>query len=401
HLLHLSMAGDRVCIGERSYLDGGQLLAAATSRGCDAVHPGYGFLAENADFAEQVENRGLSFIGPSARHLRIMADKAEARRVMASHGVPILPGSEGPVSGLEEALRVADEVGYPVMLKAAHGGGGRGILIANSRAELNRGFNEITAASEVLFGKGDVYVERFLSAARHIEFQMVGDGVGKVIHFGARECSIQRHHQKLIEETPPPGIADRDIEEMASRCAAALAKEKYASLGTVEFLFQDGDFFFIEMNTRIQVEHPVTEEVAGADLLKLQLNLADKGQLDISQEDVELKGHALEVRINAEDENFSPSPGAVRHYLPPGGPGIRVDSHLYAGYEIPHQYDSLVAKVISRGRSREDAIRIMQRAVSEMRLEGVATNLPLHEKILADERFLSGEYDTSFLDRLN
>ncbi len=401
HLLHLSMVDDRVCIGERSYLDIGQLLAAATSRRCDSVHPGYGFLAENADFAEQVEKQELTFIGPSSAHIRLMADKAAARSAMAAHGVPVLPGSDGPVSDADEASRVAEDVGYPVMLKAAHGGGGRGIVAAGSREELQQEFGKVTATSNALFGKGDVYLEKFLPAARHIEFQMIGDGQGKVVHFGARECSIQRHHQKLVEETPPPGIPASRIEELAFTCAEALAQEKYGSLGTMEFLYQDGEFYFIEMNTRIQVEHPITEEVSHTDLLKLQLVLARDGVLEVSQSDVVLQGNALEVRVNAEDENFMPSPGLVRHYHPAGGPGVRIDSHLYSGYEVPHQYDSLVAKVISRGQNREEAIQIMQRAIAEMQIDGVTTNLPLHRKILSDDDFLAGNFDTSFLLQLD
>ena len=330
-LKHLELADETVCIGKVSYIDATQLLAAAISRGCDAVHPGYGFLSENVDFAAQVEAEDLMFVGPTAEQIGTMGNKAMARQVLRAAGVPVFPGSEGELSDVDELLSVAGEISYPVMIKASHGGGGRDIAIANNDSELRQAHENVVAQAKTLFGNGAVYVEKYLEHARHIEIQVFGDGAGRVIHFGARECSIQRFHQKLLEEAPPVGLSSEQLEDLATRCCLALARLNYRNAGTLEFLYRQGEFFFIEMNTRIQVEHPITECISGIDLVKLQLHVASQGSLNIRQEDIKFSGHAIECRINAEDEQFVPCPGRVTGYRVPGGPGIRIESHLFEG----------------------------------------------------------------------
>ena len=396
--VHLPLADDTVCIGKHSYLDQSQIISAALSRHCDSVHPGYGFLSESSHFALQVEAAGLCFIGPAATHIELMGDKAKARAAMTAKGILVLPGSDGEVISVDDACDCAKRIGFPVMLKASHGGGGRGIQIVDDEASLRSAFKGLRNEAEQLFGNGGVYIEKWLDAPRHIEIQVFGDGNGRVIHFGARECSIQRRHQKLLEETPPPGIPGARIAELAISCCGALAELNYSNAGTLEFLFQDGAFYFIEMNTRIQVEHPITESVTGIDLVKLQLSFASTGRLSLLQSDVCFSGHAMECRINAEDRNFQPAPGAVNQYRTPGGPGIRLDSHLYPGYIVPHQYDSLLAKVISTGSDRAECIARMERALVEFVIGPVSTNIDLQRLILRDARFRSGELDTHFLE---
>ena len=395
--LHLPLANDTVCIGKHSYLDSSQIISAAMIKNCDGVHPGYGFLSESSDFALQVEEAGLCFIGPAAPHIELMGDKAKARAAMIAKGIPVLPGSDGEVTRLDDACDCAERIGFPVMVKASHGGGGRGIQIFDDEASLRSAFEGLRNEAEQLFGNGGVYIEKWLDAPRHIEIQVFGDGNGRVIHFGARECSIQRRHQKLLEETPPPGIQVDRITGLAMSCCEALADLKYSNAGTLEFLFQDGEFYFIEMNTRIQVEHPVTEMITGIDLVKQQI-LASSGHLPLVQSDICFSGHAMECRINAEGRNFQPAPGPVNQYRTPGGPGIRLDSHLYPGYVVPHQYDSLLAKLISTGSDRAECIARMERALAEFVIGPLSTNIDLQRLILRDARFRSGELDTHFLE---
>ena len=395
--MHLALADQTVCVGKNSYLDSAQIISAALIRGCDGVHPGYGFLSENSDFASKVSESGLCFIGPSAEHIALMGDKAKARSAMKKRGIPVLPGSDDAVAGVGEAIDCAKFIGFPVMLKASYGGGGRGIRFVDSEEELRNTFSELGNEAEQLFGNGNLYIEKWLEAPRHIEIQIFGDGMGRVIHFGARECSIQRRHQKLIEETPPPGIPISLLDRVAEASCRALSELKYSNAGTLEFLFQDGVFHFIEMNTRIQVEHPITELVTGIDLVKLQISFASSGKLPLKQKDIRSKGHAMECRINAEDVEFQPALGSVNEYSVPGGPGVRLDSHLYAGYAVPHQYDSLLAKVITSGNDREESIVRMKGALGELVIKPLRTNIGLQKSILNDVRFMSGDLNTNFL----
>ena len=397
-LLHLRLADHQICIGEESYLDGRQLISAALVTGCDAIHPGYGFLSENAEFVLSVESAGLIFVGPAASHIALMGDKVVARRAMAKAGLPTLPGSETAISDEKELLAVAQEIGFPVMLKAAYGGGGMGIRLAKDQTSLEGVFASLVMQSENLFGKADIYLEKYVVDARHIEIQVFGDGEGAVVYFGARECSIQRRRQKLLEETPPHGIPQNVIDELAQKCCDVLGQMQYASAGTLEFLYADSQFFFIEMNTRIQVEHPVTESVFGVDLVKLQLHLAAGNKVPRSQATIASYGHAIECRINADEQNFVPSPGTISRLHLPGGAGVRIDSHLYEGYKVPYQYDSLVAKLITIGAERSEAVSRMANALVEVEVRGISTNVDLLKKILADESFVVGQYTTSLLD---
>ena len=397
-LLHLRLADHQICIGEHSYLDGKQLISAAMVTGCDAIHPGYGFLSENAEFVRSLEAAGLIFVGPAASHITLMGDKIVARKALANAGLPTLPGSESAISDERELLAVAKKVGFPVMLKAAHGGGGMGIQLVKDEFSLEEVFFSLVRQAKSLFGNSEIYLEKYLVNARHIEIQVFGDGEGSVVSYGARECSIQRRHQKLLEETPPHGIPQEVIDDLAQRCCNVLGQMQYASAGTLEFLYTDGQFFFIEMNTRIQVEHPVTESVFGVDLVKLQLQLAAGLQVPRSQASITSFGHAIECRINAEDENFMPSPGVVSRLHLPGGNGVRIDSHLYEGYCVPHRYDSLVAKLITTGAERSEAVSRMATALDELEVFGISTNVDLLKKILADETFIAGRYTTGFLD---
>jgi len=399
NLLHLALADRTVCIGETSYLDGGQLLAAALTHGCDALHPGYGLLSEDAGFAAMVEEHGLTFVGPTPQQVELMGDKARARETLAGAGIPVLPGSEGAVGNADAARQVAAEIGYPVLLKASHGGGGRGIVVVEAPAALESAMKKVAAEADAFFGRADFYLEKYLPDSRHIEIQVAGDGLGRVIHLGARECSIQRRHQKLIEESPPPGISASDLNQLALLCCETLAGLNYRNAGTLEFLYAENAFYFIEMNTRIQVEHPVTEVLTGQDLVKLQLQLAAGEPLSLEQVDIEGRGHAIECRINAEDENFVPSPGPVDVLKIPGGMGVRFDSHLYAGYTVPHYYDSLLGKLIVTGRDREEAIARMKRALIELKIEPIANNVPLHLQVLSDSDFVAARLSTRFLER--
>jgi acetyl-CoA carboxylase biotin carboxylase subunit len=393
---YLDLADDRVCIGRQSYLEGDQIISAALAWQCDALHPGYGFLSENADFARDVEAAGLNYVGPTPEAIALMADKSSGRRSMAEAGVPVLPGSDD-LTSIEDAIRQAGDMGYPVMLKASHGGGGRGMSVLGDEAALVSVFESLRSEADAAFSNGALYLERYMDAPRHIEIQVAGDGAGAVIHLGARECSIQRRHQKLLEEAPPPGIDSEVIDALASDCCDVLSAMKYRSLGTLEFLYQDGSFYFIEMNTRIQVEHPVTEAVCDIDLVDLQLQIADSGKLPLQQAEISLEGHAIECRINAEDSEFRPSPGEIDRLRLPGGPGVRFDSHIYQGYSVSHHYDSMIGKLIGSGVSREVAISRMRAALTEMDLGSLGSNLPLHREIMDDPRFLDGSYNTRFL----
>ena len=404
--LHVRMADERVCIGppsaEESYLNIPAVIGAAMTLKADALHPGYGFLSENGDFAEACQSSGITFIGPRVRAIRLMGDKPRARKLMARAEIPVLPGSIGAVNGVEDAKKVARDVGYPVLLKAAAGGGGRGLRIARNDAELLRVFQVAQAEGEASFGRGEMYVEKYLDRARHIEFQIVADQHKRVIHLGERDCSIQRRYQKVIEETPSTAL-DPELREQMGRIAVRAAEVVgYNNVGTIEFLLSaDRKFYFIEMNTRLQVEHPVTEMTTGIDVVQESLRIAAGEPLDVAQEAVEFRGHAIECRINAEDpETQLPSPGTVTAFVPPGGFGVRVDTHLYAGYTIPIYYDSLIAKVIAHGRDRDDALARMRAALGECIIEGIKTNVPLHLRILDHPDFRSGNTHTKFLEEM-
>ena len=405
NLKHVLLADESVCIGPplsaKSYLNMPSIIAAAELTDAAAIHPGYGFLSENADFAERVEQSGFVFIGPKAETIRMMGDKVSAIRIMKEAGVPCVPGSGAPL-GLDndENLRIAKEIGYPVIIKASGGGGGRGMRVVHNAAALLHSINVTRSEALAAFGNDQVYMEKFLEKPRHIEFQVLADHHGNVIHLGERDCSMQRRHQKVIEEAPAPGITSAQREMMGERVVEACRKVGYRSAGTLEFLYQDGELYFIEMNTRIQVEHPVTELITGIDLVKAQLMIAAGEKLPWTQRDVVLRGAALECRINAEDaKTFMPSPGPVRLWHAPGGPGIRVDSHLYSGYSVPPNYDSLVAKIISYGEDRGTAIARMRNALAEMVVEGIRTNAALHQEILAHAAFQRGGLDIHYLER--
>jgi len=377
------------------------IISAAEVTDSVAIHPGYGFLSENADFAERVEKSGFEFVGPRAETIRLMGDKVSAIRVMKQYGVPCVPGSDGPLTqDADENLRVARDLVYPVIIKASGGGGGRGMRVVHSEASLLNAINITQAEARAAFGNEQVYMEKFLERPRHIEFQLLADAHGNVIHLGERDCSMQRRHQKVIEEAPAPGISARQRRTMGERCVEACRSVGYRSAGTLEFLYQDGEFYFIEMNTRIQVEHPVTEAITGIDLVKAQLLIAAGEKLPYVQSDVQIRGHAIECRINAEDaKTFVPSPGPVRLWHAPGGPGIRVDSHVYSGYSVPPNYDSLIGKLIAHGESRDAAIARMKNALAEMVIEGIKTNVPLHQEIFNHAAFRNGGLDIHYLER--
>ncbi|MCE2872624.1 MAG: acetyl-CoA carboxylase biotin carboxylase subunit [Xanthomonadales bacterium] len=405
NLKHVLLADESVCIGPppsaKSYLHMPAIISAAELTDAAAIHPGYGFLSENADFAERVEKSGFIFIGPKAETIRLMGDKVSAIKTMKAHGVPCVPGSGEPL-GLDgdENLRIAKDIGYPVIIKASGGGGGRGMRVVHNAAALLHSINVTRSEALAAFGNDQVYMEKFLEKPRHIEFQVLADHHGNVIHLGERDCSMQRRHQKVIEEAPAPGITAAQRARMGERVVEACRAVGYRNAGTLEFLYEDGEFYFIEMNTRIQVEHPVTELVTGIDLVKAQLMIAAGEKLPWTQSDIVLRGHALECRINAEDpKTFMPSPGPVRLWHAPGGPGIRVDSHLYSGYSVPPNYDSLIAKLISHGDTRDTAIARMRNALAEMVVEGIKTNAALHQEILAHAAFQQGGLDIHYLER--
>ena len=405
NLKHVLLADESVCIGPpasaKSYLHMPAIISAAELTDAAAIHPGYGFLSENADFAERVEKSGFIFIGPKAETIRLMGDKVSAIKTMKTYGVPCVPGSGEPL-GLDgdENLRIAKDIGYPVIIKASGGGGGRGMRVVHNAAALLHSVNVTRSEALAAFGNDQVYMEKFLEKPRHIEFQVLADHHGNVIHLGERDCSMQRRHQKVIEEAPAPGITAAQRARMGERVVEACRAVGYCNAGTLEFLYEDGEFYFIEMNTRIQVEHPVTELVTGIDLVKAQLMIAAGETLPWTQSDIVLRGHALECRINAEDpKTFMPSPGPVRLWHAPGGPGIRVDSHLYSGYSVPPNYDSLIGKLISYGDTRDTAIARMRNALAEMVVEGIKTNAALHQEILAHAAFQQGGLDIHYLER--
>ncbi|GMU69117.1 MAG: acetyl-CoA carboxylase biotin carboxylase subunit [Steroidobacteraceae bacterium] len=404
-LKHVLLADESVCIGPppspQSYLNMPAIISAAEVTDAVAIHPGYGFLSENADFAERVEKSGFTFIGPKSEVIRLMGDKVSAIKVMKSHGVPCVPGSDGPLGkDNDENLRIARAIGYPVIIKASGGGGGRGMRVVHSEGALLNAVALTQAEARAAFGNDQVYMEKFLERPRHIEFQVVGDNYGNVVHLGERDCSMQRRHQKVIEEAPAPGISEKQRREMGERVVAACTAVGYRSAGTLEFLYQDGEFYFIEMNTRIQVEHPVTEMITGIDLVKLQLLIAAGEKLPFAQQDIEFRGHAIEARINAEDpKTFMPSPGPVKLWHAPGGPGIRIDSHLYSGYNVPPNYDSLIGKLIAYGDTRDTAIARMKMALAEMVVEGIKTNAALHREIFNHAAFRAGGLDIHYLER--
>jgi acetyl-CoA carboxylase biotin carboxylase subunit len=402
---YVKLADEAVCIGPaasaQSYLNMPAIISTAEVTDAEAIHPGYGFLSENADFAERVERSGFVFIGPTPESIRIMGDKVSAKQAMIKSGVPCVPGSEGALpEDSKEIIRQARAIGYPVIIKAAGGGGGRGMRVVHTEAALLHAVQTTRAEAGAAFGNPAVYMEKFLENPRHVEIQVLCDEHKNAVWLGERDCSMQRRHQKIIEEAPAPGIPRRVIERIGDRCTAACKKIGYRGAGTFEFLYENGEFYFIEMNTRVQVEHPVTELVTGVDIVKEQLKIAAGEKLSFRQEDLVVRGHAVECRINAEDpRTFMPSPGKVDVWHPPGGPGIRVDSHLYSGYTVPPFYDSLVAKVISHGDTRESAIARMRIALTEMVVDGIKTNIPLHQELCQDAPFLQGGTDIHYLEK--
>lgn len=402
--MHVRLADESVCIGppaaRDSYLNVAAILSAASITGAEAIHPGYGFLSENASFAEMVEAHGFTFIGPTAEHIRMMGDKIAAKQAMKSLGVPLVPGSDGELANLEEAREVAERIRYPVLIKAAAGGGGRGMKVAQNADELEEAWRVARTEAKAAFGNDAVYMEKYLDRPRHIELQVLADTHGNVVHFGERDCSLQRRHQKLVEEAGSPVLTAAERDALGAQVTQGLSKLGYRNAGTLEFLWQDGQFAFIEMNTRLQVEHPVTEMVCGIDLVKEQLRVAAGETLGYTQSDIAFSGHAIECRITAEDpETFAPSPGRVNTYHAPGGLGVRVDSALYSGYAVPPHYDSLVAKLVVHGKTRAEAIARMRRALEEMVVDGIRTTLPLHQRIMADPQFQSGDYTIHWLER--
>ncbi len=402
--MHVRLADESVCIGppsaRDSYLNIPAILSAAAITGADAIHPGYGFLSENARFAEMVEAHGLTFIGPAPAHIRMMGDKIAAKTAMAGLDVPLVPGSDGAVADLAEARAVAARIGYPVLIKAAAGGGGRGMKVAARDAEIEEAWRVARTEAASAFGNDQVYIEKYLDRPRHVELQVLADGHGNVVHFGERDCSLQRRHQKLLEEAGSPALDAAARDALGARVTGALARLGYRNAGTLEFLYQDGQFAFIEMNTRLQVEHPVSEAIAGVDLVQEQIRLAAGEPLGYGQADIRFSGHAIECRINAEDPlTFAPTPGRVKVFHPPGGPGVRVDSALYAGYVVPPYYDSLVAKLIVHAPSRPEAIARLARALDEFVIDGIKTTLPLHQRIVRDKEFVAGDYTIHWLER--
>ena len=402
--MHVRMADESVCVGPpsglESYLSMPAILAACEISGAQAIHPGYGFLSENANFVQAVEDHGLKFIGPTAEHIRIMGDKITAKDTMKALGVPCVPGSDGGVDCLNDAHEVAADIGFPVIIKATAGGGGRGMKVARTAKELESAFLTARAEGKAAFGNDEVYIEKYLTTPRHIEIQVFGDGKGRAVHLGERDCSLQRRHQKVLEEAPGPCISEKERKLIGKTCADAVAKIDYIGAGTIEFLYENGEFYFIEMNTRLQVEHPVTEAIFGVDLVREQICVASGQPLSFVQEQLEINGHSIEVRINAEKlPNFSPSPGKVTAYHAPGGLGVRMDSAIYNGYSIPPYYDSLIGKLIVHGENRKEAIARLRRALGELIIDGIDTTIPLFEELLNEGDIVNGDYNIHWLEK--
>ena len=402
--MHVRMADESVCIGPASstssYLNKAAIISACEITGAQAVHPGYGFLSENAAFAQALEDHGITFIGPSAEHIRIMGDKITAKDTAKALGIPVVPGSEGGVPDFETAIGTAAAIGFPVIIKATAGGGGRGMKVAKNAEELEVAFRTARSEAKAAFGNDEVYIEKYLQKPRHIEIQVFGDGKGKAVHLGERDCSLQRRHQKVFEEAPGPVITPKMRAEIGTICAEAVAKINYIGAGTVEFLYEDGEFYFIEMNTRLQVEHPVTEAIFGVDLVREQIRVAAGLPMSFEQSDLEINGHAIEVRINAEKlPNFAPCPGKVRVFHAPGGLGVRMDSALYGGYSIPPYYDSLIGKLIVHGRDRPEALARLKRALGELIIDGIDTTVPLFHHLLAEPDIQTGDYNIHWLEK--
>ncbi len=404
-LLPVRLADEAICIGPApspaSYLNIPAIITAAEITDAVGIHPGYGFLAENADFAERVEESGFTFIGPRPETIRLMGDKVSAIKAMKDAGVPCVPGSDGPLGDDDKQnLKIARDIGYPVIIKAAGGGGGRGMRVVHSEASLLNAISLTRTEAGTAFNNSTVYMEKYLEKPRHIEIQVLADGQGNAIHLGERDCSMQRRHQKVLEEAPAPGITPEQRQKIGKICVDACLRINYRGAGTFEFLYQDGEFYFIEMNTRVQVEHPITEMITGIDIVREQLKIASGQKLTIKQEDVVIKGHAIECRINAEDpKTFIPCPGKITWYHAPGGPGIRIDSHIYSSYQVPPNYDSLIAKIISFGNNRHDAIRRMRNALSEVVIDGIKTNIPLHQDLIQDTNFKQGGTTIHYLEQ--
>jgi acetyl-CoA carboxylase biotin carboxylase subunit len=401
--MHVRLADESICIGpaaaSESYLNTHALLSAATVSNADAIHPGYGFLSENADFAAMVEEHGFTFIGPSPDHIRLMGDKIAAKQALQEVGIPVVPGSDGEVTSVEDARRIAQDIGYPVLIKASAGGGGRGMKVAMSAAEIDSAFSVASTEAEKAFGNGAVYLEKFLGQPRHIEVQILADHHGNVVHLGERDCSLQRRHQKLLEEAPSPALNAAERAEIGQVVADAVRRIGYRSVGTVEFLYEDGKFYFIEMNTRLQVEHPVTEMICGLDLVREMIRVAGGAPLGFKQDEIDFNGHAIECRINAEHpETFVPSPGRVGDYHAPGGLGVRIDSGLYSGYTVPPNYDSMIAKLIVHGTNRNECLMRLRRALAEYVIDGLNTTIPLHQRLMEAPDFINGDYDIQWLE---
>ncbi len=402
--MHVRMADEAICIGPppgtQSYLSVAAIISAAEITGAEAIHPGYGFLSENANFVQALQDHGITFIGPTAEHIRVMGDKITAKDTMKKLGVPCVPGSDGGVPDLETALQVGKEIGYPVIIKATAGGGGKGMKLANSESEMENAFRTARSEGKSNFGNDEVYIEKYLGRPRHIEIQVFGDGKGKAVHLGERDCSLQRRHQKVFEEAPGPAIDEATRAKIGKVCADAVASIDYAGAGTVEFLYEDGEFYFIEMNTRLQVEHPVTEAIFGVDLVREQINVAAGLPMSITQDDLKINGHAIEVRINAEKvPQFTPCPGKITQYHAPGGLGVRMDSALYDGYSIPPYYDSLIAKLIVHGPDRPAALARLKRALGELIVDGIDTTTPLFHALLEEDAVLTGDYNIHWLEK--
>ncbi|WP_420860012.1 acetyl-CoA carboxylase biotin carboxylase subunit [Marivivens marinus] len=402
--MHVRMADEAVCIGPpssaQSYLSFPAVLSAAEITGAQAIHPGYGFLSENAAFVQAIEDHGLTFIGPSAEHIRMMGDKITAKETAKELGIPVVPGSEGGVPNLAAAKKAAAEMGYPVIIKATAGGGGRGMKVAENEKSLESAFTTARSEAKAAFGNDEVYMEKYLQRPRHIEIQVFGDGQGGGVHLGERDCSLQRRHQKVFEEAPGPCISPEERKRIGEICANAIGKMGYSGAGTIEFLYEDGEFYFIEMNTRLQVEHPVTEAIFGQDLVREQILVAAGNKLSFSQDDLKINGHAIEVRINAERlPNFAPCPGKITQYHAPGGLGVRMDSALYDGYKIPPYYDSLIGKLIVHGRDRPEALARLQRALGELIVDGIDTTVPLFHALLAEPDVQTGDYNIHWLEK--